>query len=199
MLFLRAILDQARSQKNKCNYVFSSMLKFDLKSKWKVSAANGGAEQWSGRWRDAGILLSGHISTLCSCFHSPSENSHHWQESSHENKLIFWLSWCIFWEDKDTSLVSLSLRHKKEIGGCGRATSSPLCSDFCDPTASMGGDKTNLGATLQEKTCKNMWRPFYFEQEMDSLFFFILFFLPQCKPLVFPPLEFNDTSRRNKT
>lgn len=36
ILFLYAILDQAESQKNKCNYVFSSMLKFHLKSKWKV-------------------------------------------------------------------------------------------------------------------------------------------------------------------
>lgn len=62
ILFLCAILDQAQSQKNKCNYVFSSMLKFHLKSKQKVLTDNNRVEQWNGRLKDPGIRLTGHIS-----------------------------------------------------------------------------------------------------------------------------------------
>lgn len=81
---------------------------------------------------------------------------------------------------------------RKRIGGGSTATSSPLCSDFRDPTASaatVGGENQS-----QELPCRRALKTWDLSVlEMDSLGF------TQCQTVVFPPFGFNDASGRNKT
>lgn len=133
------------------------MLKFHLKSKWKVLTDNHRVEQWSSRLKDPEFCLVGTFLCFLVVFTA-------FPKILVIGKKVlvrtspFLTVMLHFWEDKDTSLVLLYVKHKKLVAS-STASSNPLCSDLCKAPASaagLGGDTKSQESPCRRRPAK-MW------------------------------------------
>lgn len=169
------------------------MLKFHLKSKWKVLTDNHRVEQWSSRLKDPEFCLVGTFLCFLVVFTA-------FPKILVIGKKVlvrtspFLTVMLHFWEDKDTSLVLPYVKHKKETGGQQHSQLKPTLQwplqGPCFSSRSGRGHQ-KPGVTLQKKTCKNV-TSIYSAQKMGSLFF------NSAIPLPFLHLNFMIPQSRNK-
>lgn len=134
------------------------MLKFHLKSKWKVLTDNHRVEQWSSRLKDPEFCLVGTFLCFLVVFTA-------FPKILVIGKKVlvrtspFLTVMLHFWEDKDTSLVLPYVKHKKETGGQQHSQLKPTLQwplQGPSSAAGLGGDTKSQESHCRRRPAK-MW------------------------------------------